>query len=104
MVERETGERRRVHLGVPCEHVIEALGVHDPIQRRLGAGVRHNPHRPQYRERRDDLAEPREAVHMLARIPVPIGGNEHGGGDLTEAIEHALGAEVWRAARPGGPE
>jgi len=90
------------------EHGIETLRVRDARQRAAdverAVDVRHHPHRPQLRQRLHDLAQARQAIDLLPRVPVPIGGHEHRGGNLTEAVEHPLGPEVGGATRPGGAE
>ena len=45
-----------------------------------------------------------EGVERLAGVEIAVGGEEHLGRDLPEAVEHAVHAEVRRAGGPGRAE
>ena len=100
MIERQSRERRLAMRGVLLQHVGEGHCTGDARELRCGVDIRHHPDRGQRRQRCHDLAHTFEAVDLLAGVPVAVGGDEYFGGDLSEPIEHALGAEVGRARRP----
>ena len=51
-----------------------------------------------------DLAYLRPAVEDLAAVEVAVGGDQHLGRDLAEAVEHAARAEIRRARGPDRAE
>ncbi len=61
---------------------------------------RHHHHALDGRQLGQDLRQPVEGAVALAVVEVAVGGEEHLGLDLAEAVQHALHAEVGRAARP----
>ena len=87
-----------------CEcRTIEGSVTHAVERRRL-FHVWHNNHMLDGGKLGQDLLHLRPAVEGLAAIEVAIGGDQHLGFDLTEAVEDTARAEIRRARRPDGAE
>ena len=103
MIERELGEGDVARLVAPqpfVEH--HRLGKIGHVDLRIE--VRHHHDLAQAGQLFRDLGHARERVVLLAVVAVAVGAEQHLGLDLAEAVEHALHAEVGRAARPHGAE
>ena len=92
--------------GVPkaFQDVAIAAAVTQALELRLRAHIGHHDDALDGRQFRQHLAHRCQRIERLARVEVAIGGEQHLGRDLPEAIEHAVDAEVRRARRPDGAE
>ncbi|MCY1356223.1 hypothetical protein D9M69_426670 [compost metagenome] len=104
MVERhgdELGRAAGLVEVLPQRHLAGAAEVPDA---RLGTAVGHHQQLLQRGQAFEDLVELGGEVEVLAGVAVAGAGDQHLRFDLAEAVDHALGAEVRRAARPGGAQ
>jgi len=117
---RHAGRARRIHdvervikrqlreiyiaRGARREIIVEQHATRQVGDIRCRRGVGHDDEAAQAGQLRGNLADPVQRVMLFARVEVAIGGEQHGGLDLAEAVHHALDAEVGRARRPGGAD
>ena len=71
-----------------------------PAERRIRVEVAEHDRVLDRRQRREQLLTTAEPVEVLAAVAVAVDGEQHLRLDLGEAVDHAPGAEVRRAARP----
>ncbi len=95
-IERHRGEHGIV--GRSIDQVPEMPGLHMQVDIGLMVQFVDQPDLLQARQAGDDLPEQRAAVMLLPAVDVAVGGHEHLGRDLTEAVEDSGRTEV-RARR-----
>ena len=98
VIERQRLEAQR--RGVGAQQVLKAARAGHAAQVRRGAQQRRHPHRLNAVDGRGNARHALKAVTAFTVIDIAIGGEQHPGGNLAEAIEHARNTEIQRAGRP----
>jgi hypothetical protein len=115
---RQAGRARRVEhpqrvvegdwlegeFALPAEKVLPGHPIAQAADVGLGAQPGQHDCAPEPRDLVRQLGDDLEAVEAAAVVAVAVDGEQHRGLDLRQAVDHAAGAEVRRAARPRGPE
>ncbi|MNF55487.1 hypothetical protein D3C84_369500 [compost metagenome] len=104
LVEGDRGEGRLAARVVEVVPEVDSGTGYEVRHAGVATGAGHYQQLLQRRHAPEDFIELGGQVQVLAGIAVAGCGDQHLGLDLSEAVDHSLGAEVRRTGRPGGAQ